>query len=332
MVLECKTRGRLLHLAKRFDPKRAFLSCNEGKQNISWHFGLICFVLALQLKKALLGPKRFAKWSSLRRVLRKNHQLPIYRRGNEPLLFQGYSIPVANSTLYHVLVGTLFMLPRHWYYLACSECTNWRTRLSLLSAEGNEALLWLLFLVVLLQGLPQLLWQTVLRHKRVHNVWNDDGEDHLEGWGRERLAAGSRTALQILICHIHHCMKEQPWLMRSQLTSPHPPPTYPHTHLNQAPCLPHPPYFHKHSPPPFPVSLYLTNAPAATYLWNKHEHDEVHSNCKVPCGSLEPIHQNVPVVAQQQLKQDHCNTTGTQTCRDYTMFTCVCMCVCFVCD
>ena len=49
---ERKTRGRLLYLAKRFGPKRAFFSCKRGVQNISL-----------------------------------NHQIPIYRCGNESLLF-----------------------------------------------------------------------------------------------------------------------------------------------------------------------------------------------------------------------------------------------------
>ena len=35
MVLERKTRGRLLHLAKRFGAKRAFFSCKRGVQTIS---------------------------------------------------------------------------------------------------------------------------------------------------------------------------------------------------------------------------------------------------------------------------------------------------------
>ena len=52
MVLERKTRGRQLHLAKRFGPKRDFFSCKNGyKTN------------------------------------HKNQQIPIYRRGNESLLY-----------------------------------------------------------------------------------------------------------------------------------------------------------------------------------------------------------------------------------------------------
>ena len=46
------------------------------------------FCNPLQLKKALLGSKRFAKWSYLPRVLRsRTKELPIYRRGNESLLY-----------------------------------------------------------------------------------------------------------------------------------------------------------------------------------------------------------------------------------------------------
>ena len=56
LVLERKTRGKYLHLAKRFGPKRAFFSCKEV-QNKS----IDLFCTSLQLKKALLGPKRFAK-------------------------------------------------------------------------------------------------------------------------------------------------------------------------------------------------------------------------------------------------------------------------------
>ena len=35
LVLERKTRGRQLHLAKRFGPKRVFFSCNKKVQNKS---------------------------------------------------------------------------------------------------------------------------------------------------------------------------------------------------------------------------------------------------------------------------------------------------------
>ena len=46
------------------------------------------FCNPLELKKALLGPKRFAKWSYLPRVLRsRTKELSIYRRGNESLLY-----------------------------------------------------------------------------------------------------------------------------------------------------------------------------------------------------------------------------------------------------
>ena len=34
LVLECKTRGRQLHLAKRFGPKRAFFSCKKRYKQI----------------------------------------------------------------------------------------------------------------------------------------------------------------------------------------------------------------------------------------------------------------------------------------------------------
>ena len=34
MVLERKTRGRQLHLAKRFGPKRTFFSCKKGTKQI----------------------------------------------------------------------------------------------------------------------------------------------------------------------------------------------------------------------------------------------------------------------------------------------------------
>ena len=58
MVLERKTRGRLLHLAKHFGPKGPSSVAKGGTKH---HDIMICFVPCLQLKKALLGPQRFAK-------------------------------------------------------------------------------------------------------------------------------------------------------------------------------------------------------------------------------------------------------------------------------
>ena len=67
LVLECKTRGRQLHLPERFDPKR-------DKTRF------VLYAL-LQLKKALLGPKRFAKWSCLPCVLHSRTNKYLYIDG-----------------------------------------------------------------------------------------------------------------------------------------------------------------------------------------------------------------------------------------------------------
>ena len=74
-----------------------------------------------------------------------------------------------------------------------------------------------------------------------------------------------------------------------------------------------------------------------TYLWDYREHNEVHSNCQVPCGSCEAIHYSMPVVAHQQLKQNHCDIYMEQSVSDYTacrakMCVCVCVTVCSVCQ
>ena len=63
LVLERKTRGRQLHLAKRFGPKRAFFSCKKGYKTNHDHHQIII---------------HFAKWSCLPCVLHSRTNKYLY--------------------------------------------------------------------------------------------------------------------------------------------------------------------------------------------------------------------------------------------------------------
>ena len=65
LVLERKTHGRQLHLAKRFVPKRAFFSCKKGTEQIKTITIMICFVRFCQVKLSTTC------------LMLKNQQIPI---------------------------------------------------------------------------------------------------------------------------------------------------------------------------------------------------------------------------------------------------------------
>ena len=85
MVLSLSVRHvvyRLLHVAKRFGPKRAFFSCKGGTKHTN--LGVFCTPFGAEMFCYVKQSIYHVSYAQ-----RKNHQVPIYRRGNESLLFHG---------------------------------------------------------------------------------------------------------------------------------------------------------------------------------------------------------------------------------------------------
>ena len=58
-IFERKTRGRLLHLAKRFGPKRAFFSCKGGYKTYQYDHHIDMFCTPFATEEGPFGAKTF---------------------------------------------------------------------------------------------------------------------------------------------------------------------------------------------------------------------------------------------------------------------------------